>query len=45
MVEKTFNAKAKTSLQLLLRIKKIDFRYSKNYKSIKKDKDKANQEY
>lgn len=38
MIEKIINIKAKTSLQELLRSKKIDFRYLKTHKLAKKDK-------
>lgn len=42
MVEKIVNVKVKTSLQQISKIKKINFRYAKDYKLTKKDKDKAN---
>lgn len=42
MVEKTINIKAKASLQLSSKIKKIDFKYSKRYKPAKKNKTNKN---
>lgn len=38
MVKKTVNIEIKENLQSLLEIKKIDFKYSNNYKLTKKDK-------
>lgn len=38
MVKKTVNTEVKKNLQPFLEIKKIDFKYSNNYKLTKKDK-------
>lgn len=42
MIKKVINAKAKTSLQLPLEIRKIDSKCPKSYKLSKKTKNKAN---
>lgn len=43
-MEKAINVEAKVSLQPLSRIRKIDSRCPKDYRPIKKNKDKTNQE-
>lgn len=45
VIKKVVNIKAKINLQPFLKIKEINFRYSKNYRLAKKDKDKVNQDY
>ena len=46
MVKKTIDIKVKASLQLLSRIRKIDFKCPKGYRpSAKKEKNKASWEY
>lgn len=42
VIEKTANVQVKANLQLALRIKKIDSRSPKDYKPIKKNKNKTN---
>lgn len=44
MIEKVIDIKIKKNLESFLKITKIDFKYLKNYKLAKKDKEKANKD-